>query len=136
MQWRAVQEVAAMRYSDLALIRAMLKRLVDNPPWSAANRRDIAIALSQAGAPAVRQILRFLEKSDPNSVGARLLLMSLGRMGPTARQAIPALRGLLKDSRTSRSRQADVRVVLANLRHRGTPYALRRLTSRRENDSI
>ncbi len=69
-------------------------------------------ALASAGAPAVSDILNAL----PTAGSARsYLIVSLGRMGPAAKSAIPTLRQMLGDPKIDASTKATVRIALANL---------------------
>ena len=121
---RAADELALLGAADkgtwMALIRAMAPQGRGEP--LAPQYID---ALAAAGAPAIPDILRAMEgirfpaSEEPFFSGAGRSFLgfvaALGRMGPAARPAIPALRKLLADPKLDGQFKAAIRVTLANI---------------------
>jgi hypothetical protein len=111
---RAAEELAAMDKLD-PLVTRDLVALMKNAPDGQRALESVRLvdALAASGPDGVPVILRALRTAEWK--GDNPLLLSLGRMGPSAKAAVPLLRDRLKDPKTAVYSKADLRIVLANI---------------------
>lgn len=117
VSYRAAEEMAISGNIDKSGWKALIELIASKTgpgllPFVSARYID---ALAAAGSPAVPDILAALQKDDPQKWGdfPSAFLLSLGRMGPAAKEAIPSLRRMLADPRTEG--KVALRIVLANI---------------------
>lgn len=129
--YRAAEELALYGNVPEAGWKLLIEQITQGRTASQRNARYL-YALAAAGPKALPDILKAL----PSAGMRAYLLISIGRMGPAGKSAIPTLRRMLADPGVDASTKATVRVALASLGDRSEENLAAILTDIRDQRAL